>query len=83
MWTYQAYVALTLANERTREADNQRLANLARANRPINRGSIRRSVAVGFASISSVAASAARRLDECVADDLAERLGPNGFAAGH
>ena len=83
MWTYQAYVALALASERAREADNQRLANLARANRPVNRRSIRRSIAVGFASISSVSASAARRLDECVADDLVDRLGPNGLAAGH
>ena len=83
MWTYQAFVALTLANERAREADNERLASLARANRPANRRSIRRSVAVGFASISLRTASAARRLDECVADDLVERLGPNGFAAGH
>ena len=82
MWTYQAYVALSLANERAREADNERLASLARANRPASRRSIRRSVAVAFASISAVAASAARRLDECVADDLAERLGPNGLAAG-
>ena len=83
MWTYQAYVALQLAQERVREADNQRLASLARAGRPANGRSIRRSTAIALASISSVAASAARRLDECVADDLAERLGPNGLAAGH
>jgi hypothetical protein len=83
MWTYQAYVALKLADERVREADQQRLANLARAGRPASQRSIRRSIAVGFASISSVAASAARRLDECVADDLAERLGPNGVAASN
>jgi hypothetical protein len=83
MWTYQAYAALTLANDRAREADNQRLASLARASRPASRRSIRRTIAVGFASISSVAASATRRLDACVADDLAERLGPNGLAAGN
>lgn len=83
MWTYQAYVALQLAQDRVREADNQRLANLARAGRPASSRSIRRSIARGLASISSVAASATRRLDECVADDLAERLGSNGLAAGH
>lgn len=83
MWTYQAYVALQIAEERAREARNYRLAALAREGRPKNTRSIRRSVALGFASISSAAASATRRLDECVADDLAERLGPEGLVAGH
>jgi hypothetical protein len=82
MWTYQAYVALQIADDRVREANNQRLANLVRAARPASRRSIRRSIAVGFASLSSVAASAARRLDECVGDDLAERLGSNSLAPG-
>ena len=83
MWTYQAYVALQLAEQRVREADQHRLAALARAGRPASSRSLRRSTAVALASISSVAASAVRRLDECVADDLAERLRPDGFAAGH
>ncbi len=77
MWTYQAYVALNLAQDRVREADNDRLAALARANRPVRQRSIRRSAAVAFASISSATASVVRRLDECVAADLAERLGPD------
>ncbi len=83
MWTYQAYVALQLAQDRVREADQHRLAALARAGRPASSRSIRRSIAVALASISSAAASAARRLDKCVADDLAERLGSNGLAAGN
>jgi hypothetical protein len=83
MWTYQAYVALQVAQERTREADQHRLAALARAGRPASTRSIRRSTAVALASISSAAASAVRRLDECVANDLAERLGPDGLAAEH
>ena len=83
MWTYQAYVALQIAEERVHEADQHRLAALARAGRPASTRSIRRSTAVALASISSVAASAVRRLDECVADDLAERLRPDEFAAGH
>ncbi len=83
MWTYQAYVALNLAQERVREADNDRLAALARAGRPARERSIRRPIAVALASISSAAASAARRLDHGVADDLDRRLGPNGLAAGH
>ena len=83
MWTYQAYVALQIAEQRVQEADRHRLAALARAGRPASTRSIRRSTAVALASISSVAASAVRRLDECVADDLAERLRPDEFAAGH
>jgi hypothetical protein len=70
MWTYQAYVALQLAQDRVREADNDRLAAIARANRPARDRSVRRSTAVAFASISAVAASIARRLDRRVADDL-------------
>ena len=52
----------------------------ARAGRPQNDRSIRRSTAVALASVSSAAASLVRRLDECVADDLAERLGPDRVA---
>lgn len=83
MWTYHAYIALQIADERAREAANYRLAALAREGRLKSTRSIRRSVAVGFASISSAAASATRRLDKHVADDLAERLGPEGLVAGH
>jgi hypothetical protein len=83
MWTYQAYVALQIAADRTREADQDRLAALARAGQPASTRSIRRSTAVALASISSVAASAVRRLDECVADDLADRLEANGIVASH
>jgi hypothetical protein len=78
MWTYQAFVALQIAEDRMREASSDRLA---RAGRPENGRSIRRSAAVAFASISSAAASAARRLDQRVATELAERLGPDGVAA--
>jgi hypothetical protein len=83
MWTYQAYVALQLAEERVREADNQRLAALARSARPADSRSIRRSTAAALASISSAAAAVARRLDERVAADLAERLGRDDLAVRH
>jgi hypothetical protein len=83
MWTYQAFVALELAQDRAREADQHRLAALARTGRPASSQSLRRSIAVALASISSAAASAVRRLDECVADDLAQRLETNGIVAGH
>ncbi len=81
MWTHQAYIALQLAmDDRVREADEYRLAAEYRAGHPESRRSIRRSIAAGLASISSAAASAARRLDEHVAADLAERIGTNELA---
>ena len=83
MLLYEAFVALELAEERRREADQDRLAALARAWRPKKERSIRRSTAVFLASISSAAAAAVRRLDDCVADDLATRLGPEQVAANH
>jgi hypothetical protein len=80
---YQALVALEVAEQRRREADQDRLAALARAGRPQNDRSIRRSIAVALASVSSAAASLVRRLDQCVADDLADRLGPDRVATSH
>jgi hypothetical protein len=83
MLLYEAFVALELAAERRREADQDRLAALARAGRTEKDRSIRRSTAVALASISATAASLVRRLDDCVADDLAERLGPDRVATSH
>ena len=83
MFLYEAFVALEIAEQRRREADQDRLAALARAGRTENDRSIRRSTAVALASVSSAAASLVRRLDECVADDLAERLGPDRVATSH
>jgi len=83
MLLYQAFVALEVAEQRRREADQDRLAALARAGRPQNDRSFRRSIAVALASVSSAAASLVRRLDQCVADDLAERLGPDRVATSH
>ncbi len=83
MWTYHAFVALQLADEKMREADRHRLAALARAGYPERPGLIRRSMARALASVSSSAAAAARRLDHRVADDRAERLESSGLAAGN
>jgi hypothetical protein len=83
MWTYQAYVALQIATERAREANEYRLAAAYRAGRRDDFRSLRRSIAGALASISSAAAAAARRLDQRVAADLAERLGPDQLAARH
>jgi hypothetical protein len=83
MLLYEAFVALDIAEQRRREADQDRLAALARAGQPENNRSIRRSTAVALASISTAAASLVRRLDECIADDLAERLGSDRVATSH
>ncbi len=83
MLLYEAFVALELAEQRRREADQDRLAALARAGRTKKERSIRRSTAVALASISTAAASLVRRLDRRVADDLAKRLGPDRVAASH
>jgi hypothetical protein len=80
---YESFVALEIAEQRRREADQDRLAALARAGRTENDRSFRRSTALALASVSSAAASLVRRLDECVADDLAERLGPDRVATSH
>jgi len=83
MLLYEAFIALDIADQRRREADQDRLAALARAGRPENNRSIRRSTAVALASISTAAATLVRRLDECVADDLADRLGSDRVATSH
>ena len=80
---YESFVALEIAEQRRREADQDRLAALARAGRKENDGSFRRSTAVVLAALSSASASLVRRLDARVADDLAERLGPDRVAASH
>ncbi len=83
MLLYEAFVALEIAEQRRREADQDRLAALARAGRTENERSIRRSTAVAFASVSSAAAALVRRLDDHVAEELAERLGPDRVATSH
>jgi Trp operon repressor len=72
MQSYWTYLALDAA-ERTREADRHRLAALARRDGPDR--SIRHRVAVAVATISRLSAGLVRRLDECVADDLASTIG--------
>lgn len=67
-------VALDIARERTREAQDARRAALARAAHEGEPGAVRRGLANGFALVSRGSAAAARRLDECVADDLSRAL---------
>ena len=67
-------LALDLANDRVREAREQRLAQLARESRTEQPSVFRRGLARATAAVSLGAASMTRRLDECVADDLGRTL---------
>ena len=78
MHSYYTFIALDLANQRVREADRRRLAAMVVQNRE---GSTRRYVAIALAAVGRLVGAAVRRLDECVADDLAESLRPETFAA--
>jgi hypothetical protein len=60
-----AMIALDIARERTLEADRYRLARSVQSDSP---GALRRGLARVAASVSSAAASVARRLDEDVLD---------------
>ena len=80
MNSYLTYLALDLANERAREADRYRLAALARSNRVAGPGPARRFAAHAFAWLSRSTAAVVRRLDDCIADDLAESFAPERLA---
>ena len=85
MISYYAILALDLANERSREAQELRLARLARESLSDqaeydwlpdgnDSSAFRRGLARATAAISLGAAAATRRLDERKADDLSRRL---------
>ena len=74
MYSFYAMLALDLANDRVREAREQRLAQLARESRTEEPSVFRRGLARATAAVSLGAASMTRRLDECVADDLGRTL---------
>jgi hypothetical protein len=78
MHSYYTFIALDLANQRVREAEHERLVAMVVENRE---GSARRYVAIGLAAVGRLVAAAVRRLDECVADDLAESLRPESLVA--
>jgi hypothetical protein len=79
---YYALLALDLANERWREAEDLRLARLVREARggegwsydwlpeSDDRSGLRRALARATAAVSLGAAAATRRLDGGIADDL-------------
>jgi hypothetical protein len=69
-WTLYA---LEIWRDRERDFDSDRLAIAAR-DADEDRSFIRRPMAVALAALSRGSAAAARRLDECVADDLSRSL---------
>lgn len=62
--------------ERTSEREDARLAALA-ALREGDRSSVRHRLAVVLASVSRASAAGVRRLDACLADDLAGQFASN------
>jgi len=70
-WTLYA---LEISRDRERDFDSDRLVIEAHAARDDDRSFIRRPMAVALAALSRGSAAAARRLDECVADDLSRSL---------
>jgi len=62
--SYYTFIALDLANERSRETQRRRLLDIARASDPEQQRSIRRSTAAFVASLSRASGRLARRLDE-------------------
>lgn len=79
MNSYYALLALDLANERSREAEEARLVREARDQdgesydwlpAPDMRSGLRRGLARATAAVSLGAAAATRRLDGGIADDL-------------
>jgi hypothetical protein len=69
-----AFLALDLAEDRAREANNRRRAALIASGRPVRPSWPRRNLAAAFAFVSRSSAGAARRLDSYVADDLRRTL---------
>ncbi len=74
MQSYYALLALDLANERAREADERWRSRTLRASLPDRPSIVRRALARGTAAISLGAAAATRRLDERAAEDLSQSL---------
>ena len=69
-WTLYA---LEVAKDRRRDLRNERLLIEARSAEP-KPSRLRRPMAVALAALSRGSAAAARRLDDCVADDLGRSL---------
>lgn len=71
-----AYVAMDIAQQRTREAEQLRLEHALHEGAPERNNALRRVAARAMASVSLGSASIARKLDGHVADDLGRTLAP-------
>jgi hypothetical protein len=73
--SYYTFIALDIANQRSREIEQRHLLDIARASDPESGRSIRRSAASLVARVSRASGRLARRLDENanVADALIGR----------
>lgn len=69
-----AFIALDIADARTREAREAHRYDEYLEARPERLSAVRRGLAHGLAAISRGSAAATRRLDDCVADDLGRAL---------
>jgi len=70
-WTLYA---LEISRDRQRDFYRHQLVAEASTPRPSRWSRLRHPAAVAFATLSRGSASAARRLDDCVADDLSRSL---------
>jgi hypothetical protein len=68
---FYSLLALDLARERSLEAERSWLADVASDG---GHSAVRRLAARAFASVSLGSASLARRLDECIADDIGRNI---------
>jgi hypothetical protein len=71
-----AYLAMDMAQQRTREAEARFLEHSLRASAPESGSTVRSLAARAVASVSRGSASIVRRLDDRVADDLGRTLAP-------
>ena len=71
-----SYLALDLARERSLEAEARWRERILAKGRPEQGPRVRRFAAQLLAAVSLGSASAARKLDACVADDLGRSLAP-------
>ena len=70
------FLALDIAQQRTREAEQRWLEGSLIATSTSRVSRLRRLAARSLATVSRGSASIVRRLDECVADDLGRTLAP-------
>jgi hypothetical protein len=70
------YIAMQVANERSREAQDAVRARQFRANQPARPSLVRHGLASATAAVSRGSAAVTRRLDERVGDDLGRSLAP-------